>query len=285
MICIFHSRDLDGICSGAILQKRYPEARMIGYDYGEPIPAEIIPDEDLIIADVSFPVPLMVKISQQQRSFIWIDHHVSAATEFLALEDKGHIEFIYDSRVAACELTWKYCFPDTPIPPGVLLLGEYDSWRNQDEYRWKTAILPFQWGMRVLCNSIDNFPSGALEGPLASANFLHDTITAGGSILRYQELQDARACKGVFKAVFEGHPAICLNKGLANSMTFDSIWDPEKYHIMISFAYHKDKWIVSLFTTRNDVDCSLIASQWGGGGHRKAAGFSVTDIRKVFPNI
>jgi oligoribonuclease NrnB/cAMP/cGMP phosphodiesterase (DHH superfamily) len=285
MIAIYHSRDLDGICSGAILKKRYPEAKIIGYDYGEPIPAEIIPDEDLIIADVSFPVPLMVKISQQQRSFIWIDHHVSAATEFLALEDKGHIEFIYDSRVAACELTWKYCFPDTPIPPAVLLLGEYDSWRNQDTHRGKTAIIPFQWGMRILCNSVETFPTEAFGSPIASAKFIQNTIVAGESVLRYQKLQDARACKGAFEAVFEGHPSICLNKGLANSLTFESVWDPEKHHIMIPFSFNKNRWIVSLFTTRNDVDCSLIASQWGGGGHRKAAGFSVTDIRKVFPNI
>ncbi len=36
MIGIYHSADLDGFTSGAIIKRKYPNAKMIGYDYGNP---------------------------------------------------------------------------------------------------------------------------------------------------------------------------------------------------------------------------------------------------------
>ena len=35
----------------------------------------------------------------------------------------------------------------------------------------------------------------------------------------------------------------------------------------------KEKYKVSLFTTKDDIDCGKIASSFNGGGHQKAAGF------------
>jgi hypothetical protein len=57
MIGICHSRDLDGYTSGAILKLKYPEIKLIGYDYGQPIPWDQIPvGEAVIMADVSLPM-------------------------------------------------------------------------------------------------------------------------------------------------------------------------------------------------------------------------------------
>lgn len=41
----------------------------------------------------------------------------------------------------------------------------------------------------------------------------------------------------------------------------------------------------SSYTTKNEVDCSVIAKANGGGGHKKAAGFQVEDISKIFSQI
>ena len=37
MICIYHKKDFDGICSAAIVKRKYPNASFIGWDYGEGI--------------------------------------------------------------------------------------------------------------------------------------------------------------------------------------------------------------------------------------------------------
>jgi nanoRNase/pAp phosphatase (c-di-AMP/oligoRNAs hydrolase) len=39
------------------------------------------------------------------------------------------------------------------------------------------------------------------------------------------------------------------------------------------FYFAKNKWVVSLYTTK-DIDVSEIAKKYGGGGHKQAAGFT-----------
>ena len=70
VIGIYHSKDLDGFCSGAIIKKKYPEAEMIGYDYGQDTD-EIIEkvrsyktDVKVIMADVSFPMMDMFMLGE-----------------------------------------------------------------------------------------------------------------------------------------------------------------------------------------------------------------------------
>jgi oligoribonuclease NrnB/cAMP/cGMP phosphodiesterase (DHH superfamily) len=52
MIGVYHNRDLDGFTSGAIIKLKYPDAKMIGYDYGQPFEQEVT-GEPIIMADVS----------------------------------------------------------------------------------------------------------------------------------------------------------------------------------------------------------------------------------------
>ena len=43
---------------------------------------------------------------------------------------------------------------------------------------------------------------------------------------------------------------------------------------MCNFVYTADnKWYVSLYTSKEDVDVSKVALSFGGGGHKGAAGF------------
>ena len=54
MKCFFHSVDLDGHCSGAIVKKAYPECEMIGINYGDSFPWGVIgPGEKVVMVDFS----------------------------------------------------------------------------------------------------------------------------------------------------------------------------------------------------------------------------------------
>ena len=53
----------------------------------------------------------------------------------------------------------------------------------------------------------------------------------------------------------------------------------EPYDLMITFVRRKDKlWNVSLYSTKEDVDCGAICKSFGGGGHKGAAGFQVKEL-------
>ena len=54
------------------------------------------------------------------------------------------------------------------------------------------------------------------------------------------------------------------------------MWQETRWSIIQTTISNKDKRIYSLRSQgENGVDVSMIASKFGGGGHRNAAGFSI----------
>ena len=282
MIGIYHSRDLDGYASGAIMKLKYPDIELIGYDYGQPFNFDMIQGQPVIMADVSLPMEDMLRISELSNGqFTWIDHHTSAIN--------AYHKFVYNNAsfscdallvvgLAACELTWIRLFPLKGTPLGIYLLGKYDTWRNADRSEWEKVVLPFQFGVRIHCNSPETFPEELLEQHPSIASY----ISEGHTVLAYQTQQNAITCRRTFEADFEGLRAICVNGGGFNSEAFKSVYDESKHDLMMPFSFNGKYWVLSIYTTKDDIDCSELAKRRGGGGHKKAAGFQANDIRTVF---
>ncbi len=288
VIGIYHSRDLDGYSSGAIIKHKYPNAKLIGFDYGQELNLESSDlGKPIIMSDVSMKMPEMLKLAEKSNFQLkWIDHHISAIKEFKEFVGQGEAfcTAVLDNTISACEGTWRNLFPDKEMPEAILLLGEYDTWRNQDKNRWENKILPFQFGMRMLCNSPETFPQDIFNNP--NNSFVEETIETGKSILLYQAQVNESACKGAFEYEFEGLRCICLNGGGFNSDVFKSVYDESKHDAMMPFKYDgkTNQWIFSLYGTK-DIDLSIIAKKWGGGGHKQACGFQVVSVSDVFKNI
>lgn len=291
MICIYHNKDLDGYCSGAIVKRRFPDAKLIGYDYGQELPMDEIPSEEqIIMIDVSLPMDKMEALAKHSNwRLTWIDHHISAINDYKKYvgEGEGFCNAVLENGIAACECGWKYLFPNEEMPTAVKLLGEYDTWRNQDKQRWDNYIMPFQYGMRMICNSAETFPQELFSKEQAIDIAYADAHCAkiadnGRLILAYQKNQNERACKCAFEIEFEGLRAICLNNGGANSQVFESVYDESKHDVMMPFVFTGKHWAFSLYTTKDEVDCSIIAKSKGGGGHKKAAGFQLQNLPDQF---
>ena len=285
---LYHSRDLDGFTSGAIAKYKFPEAALIGYDYGQDFPWHLIAEgSDVLMVDVSLPMADMFRLAQHAGSFTWIDHHASAIYDYNSSlpyfdSPKMRINAVLEDGISACEGTWRHLFPGEPIPEPIKLLGEYDTWRNADRVRWENEILPFQFGMRMLCSSPETFPM--IDVVLSPGALVDDIIASGKTILAYQREQYKTMCKKAFAGTFAGLRVICLN-GVGSSDAFASVWDEEKHDAMLAFTYTGKLWTVSLYTTKDSVDCSAIAKANGGGGHKKAAGFQVDNIDKFIIGI
>lgn len=284
MICIYHNKDLDGYCSGAIVKKKYPDAKLIGFDYGKELPMDEIPEgEPIIIIDVSLPMVEMDSLSKHSAYHLtWIDHHISAINDYKNHDHMG-ITAVLQDGISACEGGWMYLFPDEEMPTAVKLLGEYDTWRNKDKDRWDNLIMPFQYGMRMCCNSAETFaPELLLPDDYAMEQAIKYIIEIGRTILTYQKQQNERSCLSSFEIEFEGLRAIALNNGGANSQVFDSVYDESRHDVMIPFVFTGKHWTFSLYTTKDEVDCSVIAKSKGGGGHKKAAGFQLKELPDEF---
>lgn len=305
IFCIHHNKDLDGFTSGAIVKRAFPDCELIGWDYKDDIPDfERFRGSTVIMIDITFPVEKMVELSKLCELTV-IDHHISPFRDLEKIYKTESLKapfhpmmvtdflYVYKDRAAACEIGWEFFFPNVEMPYAVKLLGRYDTWR-QEEGDWEGETLPFQYYMRTEISKPEDFEDTWFFSERAEkeedlfldeyeSNIL-DVVNKGISILKYQSIQDQLACeRSAFeRTIYGGLRGLCLNARAFSSNTMSSIYDPNKHDIMIGFEYAKDKWGVSLRSTKDDVDVSLIAKARGGGGHKAAAGFEVDSFDKIF---
>ncbi len=315
--CVYHDIDQDGYMSAAIAKhwwlsqglykgyhpnniwdwdKRARETNpnitnnndshylvMLGYNYGQPIP-DLSEYDKVIMCDVSFPKEEMAKlIARLLNGFIWIDHHISAVNDNKELVDNDECG-IRDTKYAACELTWKYFFPNEPMPEIVRLLGRYDSFMHKgtDE---EQKVLEFQYGAR---SCISNYEEAyyKLQQNLASSSIIKALLQTGEAIYQYLCIEAKQTYKNGFEITLEEsmmlpdyrtykRKFICINKERFNPINFGIDYHSEGYDGCACFWYNgvTNKWHFSLYNDNGEVDCSVIAKQFGGGGHKGAAGF------------
>lgn len=273
MICFYHSADLDGHCSGALVKMKYPECKMYGINYGQDFPWDDIEGEDVIMVDFCLqPFDDMLHIKEKAKNLIWIDHHKSS------IEESEHFYTeINGSRIdgiAACELTWEYFFSIETIPTFVSLLGRYDVWDHQADPR----VLPFQYGMK----QYDTDPSKDVMDfwhSLFDTELVQRIVEDGSIILQYKGSEDEKYVKAcAFETELEGYKCLAVNRMLTNSQLFDSIWDNTKYDFMITFGWRNGAWTVSIYTDKEGYDGSKISKKYGGGGHKQASGFQCDEL-------
>ena len=277
MKCFYHSADLDGHCAGAIVKSEFTDCEMIGINYGDPFPFDSIePGEIVYMVDFCLqPFSDMIKLNEMCQ-LNWIDHHKTAIEEAYA---NGFIasggQLIEDGK-AGCELAWEYVKGEKPTPQTVTLLGRYDVWDHSNE-----MVLPFQYGMRQEKDTLPKSPIWESLLSIDSEHLCHEIASDGQLILDYEDSQNEEFCRAYsFETVFAECKAVCANRGFTNSKLFDSVYDPEKHDMMITFCW-KPKgncWTVSMYSTKDDVDCGLIAKRHGGGGHKGAAGFQCDEL-------
>jgi uncharacterized protein len=289
MKCFFHSADLDGHCSGAVVKHRFPNVELFPINYGQEFPWNKIDDVNEAVYMVDFclqPFEHMERLNGMCKLH-WIDHHKVAIddAEKRRFKPSGG-QLIMDGRGACC-LTWNYLYQNRILPDTVQFLALYDVWDHTHP-----STLPFQYGFRFHENTMPGSPEADLLWEQA-LDYRYDVgaiVESGKLLLEYERRQNAKFCNAyVFETKFcLGHKdcptecpthmfsAICANRGFTNSKLFDSAYDPERHHLMITFQRLKlpaRKWTVSLYSTRDDVDCGEIAKSFGGGGHKGAAGF------------
>lgn len=270
--CFYHSSDLDGKCSAAIVRKYVPDVELCPINYGQVFPWDTIASNDNVyMVDFALqPFSDMIRLNQLCR-LIWIDHHKSALEE----QQLYDTPFVGVQRIGigACALVWEYLFPNEPMPEGVRLLAEYDVWNHENP---KTLL--YQYGMR---NEPTNPEAAIWSSVFSRKNEDVDRIEENGvMILNWENRQNEIKAKALcFPIELDGLQCIAANIGLTNSKLFDSVWDPEKYDAMLTFNWRGGQWTVSLYTTEDkDIDVGTIAKARGGGGHKGAAGFQCKEL-------
>lgn len=293
MKCFYHN-DLDGQCAGAIVHKFYKIDRDYTKETGEPcefiminykdeFPFEkIVKGEEIIVVDFSLQKEgEFDKLLSITDKVIWIDHHKTAIEKHKHLE--GKVRGIRQDGKAGCVLTWEYFYPKEALPRIVDMLGAYDIW---DFSKYGEKLNELQTGIRLYPHNpeskewIKYFNTNVEFNELFQCESLNDglepLLNNGVIALRYRNnLWGGLIKSWAFFTEFEGHKAIACNAGSVSSQLFDSV--KEDYDLMLPFVFDGKQWTVSIYS-KKDIDCSEIAKKYGGGGHKKAAGFQCVQL-------
>ncbi|MFA5265680.1 MAG: hypothetical protein WC378_17815 [Opitutaceae bacterium] len=298
---IYHSADYDGIFCREIARKFLGEkdVEFIGWNYGNQA-IEIEEDGNgkfkskVYIMDLSpdcvAGLPETWTEGIYDDPVIWIDHH-KTSIETWPKEIPGY----RIDGVAACRLAWQWfslyaswdpreLYPPYPLPAkqdfidrkvseplSVRLAGEYDIWDKRDPDAWT-----FQYGIRIVDEGADFWEALLRLDPIGE-KAVFETLENGRIAQRYAVKTDAGTCKSrTWIMEWEGLKFLCINSARFNSLVFAARDLPETGHdALMGFCFDGKQWNFSLYHAKHktDLDLSVIAKKYGGGGHRGACGF------------
>jgi uncharacterized protein len=285
-ILIYYHDDNDGCCSAAVAGNYYNlnefVIRFVAVNYGKESwnEGEIAAAEKVWLVD--FACDRMDEFVKACGSkLIWIDHHKTAMERFPNLWNSRSIPGIRSIEKSACVLTWEYTHPEDVLPTAaVAYIGDKDMWKF--EYAETKA---FSAGFNLMVKTPDN----TLWDVLLSSGYedtVNRMISIGELLLEAQNYKIQKAFERGVDCTFHNQKARLVNTTGNISELGEFIYKKPEYDIAIMWQAVEDMIVFSLRSDSKNPDspdCAKIAQQYGGGGHKNAAGFQKKSIN--FPHL
>ena len=220
---IYHSKDTDGHFSGAVLKYKYHDIELRGWDYKDEVPSfeSMEGYDEVILIDITFPLDTLLEIGTKTKLTV-IDHHISFKKQVDDFPFPLSFEYIYDDKLSACELGFKYYFGY--IPPIVELVGKYDTWRANGTDEWDTVVLPMKYylyGKVSKPNDVTNYWFDEYSGDIVD-----NMLEIGKSIMEYErKMDESKTNSYAFEREAYGLRALCINTNFMSSETMITKFD------------------------------------------------------------
>lgn len=276
-VYVLYHADADGRVAGwcawsKLHKKGIYHAKFYEVQYGQPIPLNIEslgPTDTVYILDFSYDRQTLDKIFDSVGLLVVLDHHKTAQEEL-----RGAPYAIFDMGKSGALLAWEYFFGDAPIPLTVTLTNDRDLWKF-DYPQTKPFLCAVQYhGLRSDFQLWDRLANE--QGLIGS------WVRDGATIEKYnsQQIKARISAPGVVSLVrWNGFKVAVFNTTLHISESAEVVYSDETLGADLSMSYMFVEHGCVVFSLRSSkssgVDVSELAKQYGGGGHKNAAGFKL----------
>jgi len=269
----YHHDDIDGRSAAAIVaehENNYNPKDYIEMNYDRTIPLDILSkNEKVYIVDYSFSIETvdsLIALLKITKNVEWIDHHESSFKLIKKFPQYDKIKGLRKNNISGAALAYMYLNNVDKLedcPRYIQLVSDFDCWI----YKFKDETINFKFGLEAL-----DYSALSSTWMLMDDKTTNEIIENGKVIYQYVlKINLEYITKYGFECTFEDLKCLAVNKR-DNGMIFgDRIND---YDIVSTFVFKGDIVSYSIFTVNDDVDCSKLAEKYGGGGHKKASGFS-----------
>ena len=262
LLCIYHANCADGFTAAWAVWRASPDAEFHPGFYGYPPPD--CTGRDVVLVDFSYKRDVLVQIAEVANSILILDHHKSAQTELVNLPD--NVTAIFDMNQSGAMLTWNYYHPEQEPSKLVHHVQDRDLWRFDDKNTryFQANLFSYEYEFELwdkidaLCRNENEYNAFIRDGQAIHRKHMKDvkelirstatrTVIAGYDvpIINVPYIYASDACHHMS----QGEPFAACYWDTANARTY------------------------SLRSADDGVDVAVIAEQFGGGGHKHAAGF------------
>ena len=256
---IYHADCTDGFGAAYSAWKQLGNrAEYHACKHGTPPPD--VAGKNVVVLDFSFNNSTTKKMIEEANALLVIDHHKSAMVE---LHDISNTHF--DMTKSGAMLAWEFFHPGKEPPKFIQYIEDRDLWKWELPYSKEFAaafdMVPFEF------EEFEKYEDDSV---------FDDAVKRGSYILAYSKTVVKKVCEKAVSRKYNGMDVMVVNSShwmseigarLAPDCDFAVIW----------YYDHEDRINkVSLRAFHDAVDVSEIAKNFGGGGHKKAAGFQIS---------
>jgi len=268
IVIIYHKDCQDGFSGAWAAWKKFGRrADYIGALHHQSPPAGL-KNKTLYFIDFVYSEADMRQLIKHNQKVVVIDHHITAK-KTAQLAHEHYFALNHSGAV----LAWRYFHPQKSIPRFLRHVEDVDIWR------WKLShtkeILAYA---QLLEFNFANWNKivKAVESPQQRKKI----IEYGKVISIYEKRIIDRLITKAELVKFEGHKALAVNSPILNSEIGNELVK-KLPPIGIVWSRKEGRYAISL-RSNGKADVAKLAQRFGGGGHKAAAGFSLSG-QKLLP--
>lgn len=299
-LCIYHGNCADGFTAAWVVRNALGEENvdLFAGQYGKPFP-DIRNYKTVYLVDFSYKRPVLLEMAailddatMREGKIIIIDHHKTAQQDLVDLP--ANVECHFDMDHSGAMLTWMYFeyglhpYQAPELRKGFALDAPALIQRVEDRDLWKfkfsdtRAVAAKMFSHEYTFENWDRmnqiYTTTAADEPYSSSmrqEFIK--FLAEGEAIERKHFKDIRELLAVVQSegIIGGHIVPIANLPYTFSSDAGQIMSEGKEFAACYWITHEGITF-SLRSGEGGIDVSEIAKKYGGGGHKNAAGFSIT---------
>lgn len=223
--------------------------------HGDPPPD--VTGKHVAILDFSYSNQTTKAMIAKAASLVVVDHHKSAMVE---LHDITNTHF--DMNHSGAMLSWQFFHPGKEAPKFIKYIEDRDLWKWELPYSKEFAaafdMVPFEF------EAFSEFEDDSK---------FDDACKRGSYILAYSKTVIKKVSDQATLRLWRGKKVYVVNSSHWMSEIGNRLAPDCDFVVIWYFDHDRSEYRVSLRAFHEDTDVSEIAKEFGGGGHKKAAGF------------
>ena len=285
-LCIYHGNCADGFTAAWAVHKALGD----DVEFHPGIYGELPPPcagRDVIMVDFSYKRDVLMTLGSSARTVLVLDHHKTAAVDLAGLPppldgkyDADHLDdwarecnspnavhASFDMERSGAQMAWDYFHPNSDRPLLVGYVGDRDLWRFK--LPLSREVNAFVFAHEYTFENWDH-----LDRLLRDHMDVQRVADMGGAIEKKHHKDVAELVKVTRRTMRIGGMEMPV-ANIPYTLTSDAGNLMAKRDQGVAACYWDTPTarVFSLRSTETGPDVSAIAAQYGGGGHKNAAGF------------